>query len=45
MTIEEGFKLLKEKIIEQPILVLLDFHKPFQVMCDVSGIAIDIVLS
>jgi hypothetical protein len=36
---------LKEKITEQPILVLPDFHKPFQVKCDASGMAIGVVLS
>jgi hypothetical protein len=42
---EKGFKVLKEKIIEQPILVLQDFGKTFQVRCDASGLAIGVVLS
>jgi hypothetical protein len=42
---EKSFKVLKEKIIEQPILVLPDFGKTFQVRCDASGLAIGVVLS
>jgi hypothetical protein len=37
--------VLKEKITRQPILVLLDFNKIFQVRCDASGFAIGAVLS
>ena len=42
---EKSFNLLKKKIIEQPILVLPDFSKTFQVRCDVSGFSIRVVLS
>jgi hypothetical protein len=42
---EKSFKVLKEKIIEQPILLLPDFGKTFQVRCDASGLAIGVVLS
>jgi hypothetical protein len=42
---ENIFNLLKRKITEQPILVLLDFHKTFQVKCDASGFAIGAFLS
>jgi hypothetical protein len=42
---EKSFNLLKKKIIEQPILVLSDFSKTFQVKCDASGLAIGVVLS
>jgi hypothetical protein len=36
---------LKRKITEQPDLVLPDFRKTFQVKCNVSGFAIEAVLS
>jgi hypothetical protein len=39
------FKILKEKITEQLILVLPDIGKTFQVRCDASGLAIGAVLS
>jgi hypothetical protein len=42
---EKSFSLLKKKITEQPILVLQDFKKTFQVKCDASGFAIGAVLS
>jgi hypothetical protein len=42
---EKSFNLLKRKIKEQPVLVLLDFQKTFQVKCDASGFAIGVVLS
>jgi hypothetical protein len=42
---EKGFRVLKEKITEQPILVLQDFKRSSQVKCDASGVAIGAVLS
>jgi hypothetical protein len=42
---EKIFKLLKDKVTGQPILVLLDFNKTFQVRCDASGFAIGAFLS
>jgi hypothetical protein len=39
------FKLLKEKITGQPILVLPYFSETFQVRCDTSGFAVGAVLS
>jgi hypothetical protein len=42
---ERSFNLLKQKITEQPILVLPDFQKTFQVKCDASGYAVGGVLS
>jgi hypothetical protein len=42
---EKSFKLLKQKITEQPVLVLPYFQKTFQVKCDAIGFAIGEVLS
>jgi hypothetical protein len=42
---ERSFNLLKRKITEQPVLVLPDFQKTFQVKCDAIGYAIGGVLS
>jgi hypothetical protein len=42
---ERRFNILKEKIIEPPILILLNFEKTFQVRCDAIGSVIGAVLS
>jgi hypothetical protein len=42
---EKSFNLLKWKITEQPVLVLPDFKKTFQVICDASKYVIGGVLS
>ena len=42
---EKSFQSLKKKVSEQPVVVLLDFNKPFQVRCDASGRSIGAVLS
>ena len=42
---EKIFRVLKEKITEQSIMVLPNFKKKFQVRCDASGVAIGAVLS
>ena len=42
--VERSFQSLKKKVSKQPVLVLPDFKRPFQVRCDVSGKAIGAVL-
>ena len=42
---DKSFNLLKEKVIKQPILALLDFNNAFEVDCDASGTTIGVVLS
>jgi hypothetical protein len=42
---EKSFKLLKENITGQSVLVLPDFSKTFQVRCDTRGFVIGEVLS
>jgi hypothetical protein len=42
---ERSFNLLKRKVTEQPVLVLPDFQKTFQVKCDASGYVVGGVLS
>ena len=42
---DKSFNLLKEKVIEQPILALPDFNKVFQVDCNASGTVIRLVSS
>jgi hypothetical protein len=42
---EMRFNILKEKITETPIMVLLNFEKTFQVRCNASEVAIGAVLS
>jgi hypothetical protein len=42
---EKSFNLFKRKITEQPVLVLPDFQKTFQVKCDASEFEIGVVLS
>ena len=42
---KKSFQPLKKKFSEHPVLVLLGFNKPFQVICDASGTTIGVVLS
>jgi hypothetical protein len=42
---EKSFNLLKKKVTEQPVLVLPDFWKTFQVKCNARGFAIGVFLS
>ena len=42
---EESFRISKEKITKQLIMVLPYFGKTFQVRCDASGVEIGVVLS
>jgi hypothetical protein len=42
---ERSFKLLKENITEQSVMVLPDFSKTFQVRCDASGFSVGAILS
>ena len=40
----EAFKILKEKLIDAPIMVVLDWNLPFELMCDASDSAVGAVL-
>ena len=40
----EAFKLLKEKLVNAPILVAPDWTLPFELMCDASDYAVGAVL-
>ncbi len=33
----EAFETLKQKLTSQPVLILLDISKPFEVNCDACG--------
>ena len=43
--VEESFKFIKNKVIEEPILALQNFDKVFEVDCGASHISIGDVLS
>ena len=40
----KAFEELKEKLVSAPINISLDWSKPFEVMCNSSGVAICVVL-
>ncbi|GKG44412.1 reverse transcriptase domain-containing protein, partial [Tanacetum coccineum] len=40
----DAFQTLKNKLTEAPILVVLDWNLPFEIMCDASDFAICAVL-
>ncbi|MCO5555643.1 hypothetical protein L7F22_009188 [Adiantum nelumboides] len=41
---QQAFKLLKEKLTTEPVLILPDLRKSFQVQCDACGSSIGAVL-
>ena len=40
----KAFSELKEKFVFAPIIISPDWSKPFEVMCDASGVALGVVL-
>ena len=40
----KGFGVLKEKLVSAPTIISPDWSKPFEVMCDASGVALGVVL-
>ena len=41
---EKAFNMLKENLISQPVLVLSNVKKPFEVQCDACGKILEVVL-
>ena len=40
----KAFGKLKEKLVSSPIIIYLDWSKPFEVMCDASRVSLGVVL-
>ena len=40
----KAFGELKEKLVSAPIIISPDWSSPFEVMCDASGVALDVLL-
>ena len=40
----QAFNILKEKLIQAPIMAVLDWGFPFEIMCDASDFAVGAVL-
>ena len=40
----KAFCELKEKLVSTPLIISLDWSKPFEVMCDGSGVTLGVVL-
>ena len=40
----KAFVELKEKFVSAPIIISLDWSKPFEVTCNASGVALGVVL-
>ncbi len=40
----KAFECLKKKLVEAPIVVAPDWSKPFEIMCDASGVTLGAVL-
>ena len=40
----KAFGEFKEKLVSAPIIILQDWSKPFEVMCDASVVALGVVL-
>ena len=40
----KAFSELKEKLVSAPIIISPDWNSPFEVMCDASGVALNVVL-